>query len=175
MESGSRRRLASLSMSRSVDVTVGARAAASVEVAFDTIAPIDLASIFERWLLIPGVSGVRDQSGPWDAPGRTRTVRLSDGSEAPERLTAVNRPHDFAYSVGPFPRPLGLLASSAEGDWSFVPAPGGGSEVRWTYRFTARPGRRVLVRALIAPMWRGYAQRALDRAVAAAEAGGPTT
>ena len=162
-------------MTRSVDVSVTARAAASVEVAFDTIAPIDLASIFDRWLLIPGVSGVRDQSGPWDSPGRTRTVQLSDGSEAPECLTAVDRPRTFAYSVGPFPRPLGLLASSAEGDWSFAPAPGGSSEIRWTYRFTAGPGRRTLVRALIAPMWRGYAQRALDRAVAATEAAAVST
>ena len=155
---------------RSVDVTVTARAAASVEVAFDTIATIELASIFDRWLLIPGVRGVRDQSGPWDSPGRTRTVQLSDGSEAPERLTAVDRPRAFAYSVGPFPRPLGLLAASAQGDWSFAPAPGGGSDIRWTYRFNAGPGRRTLVRALIAPMWRGYARRALDRAVAATEA-----
>ena len=157
-------------MSRSVDVSVTARAAAPVEVAFDTIAPIDLASIFDRWLLIPGVRGVRDQSGPWDAPGRTRTIQLSDGSEAPEQLTAVDRPRSFAYRVGPFPRPLGLLAASAEGDWSFTPSPGGGSEIRWTYRFIAQPGRRAVVQALIAPMWRGYARRALDRAVAAADA-----
>lgn len=157
-------------MSGTVDVTVTASVAAPLEVAFDTIAPIDLASIFERWLLIPGVAGVRDQTGPWDAPGQSRTVLLSDGSETPERLTAVDRPRAFAYRVGPFPRPLGMLASSADGDWSFTPAPGGGSEIRWTYRFAAGRGRRTLVRALIAPMWRGYAQRGLDRAVAAAEA-----
>ena len=153
-----------------MEVTVTGRTAASTEVAFDTIAPIDLTSIFERWLLIPGVRGVRDQSGPWDAAGRTRTVQLTDGSEAPERLTSVDRPRAFAYRVGPFPRPLGLLASSADGDWSFTPAPGGGTDIRWTYRFTAGPGRRTLVRALIAPMWRGYAERGLDRAVAAADA-----
>jgi hypothetical protein len=157
-----------------VDVTVTGRTAASAEVAFDTIAPIDLASIFERWLLIPGVRGVRDQSGPWDAAGRTRTVQLTDGSEAPERLTGVDRPRAFSYRVGPFPRPLGLLASSADGDWSFTPAQGGGTDIRWTYRFTAGPGRRTLVRALIAPMWRGYSRRGLERAVAAADAAAVT-
>lgn len=155
-------------MADSIDVTVDARAPVSAEVAFDTIAPIDLAAIFERWLLIPGVSGVREQSGPWDAPGRTRTVDLSDGSEAPERLTAVDRPRTFAYRVGPFPKPLGLLASTADGDWRFTPAPDGGTDIRWTYRFVPRRGRRTPVRVLIAPMWRGYARRALHRAVAAA-------
>lgn len=152
-----------------MDVTVTARVAAPVEVAFDAIAPIDLASVFERWLLLPGVAAMRDQTGPWDAPGRTRTVLLDDGTEAAERLTAVDRPHSFAYRVGPFPRPLGVLASAADGDWTLAPAPRGDTNVRWTYRFFPLPGRRMLTRALIAPMWRGYARRALRRAVVVAE------
>jgi hypothetical protein len=152
-----------------VEVTVTAHSRAGPEVAFDAIAPIDLASIFERWLLMPGVVGVRDQSGPWDEPGRSRTVQLSDGSEVPERLTSVDRPRSFAYRVGPFPRPLGLLASVADGEWRFTPT-SGGTDIRWTYRFEPRPGRRGLMRLLIAPLWRGYARRALERAVRAADA-----
>ena len=132
--------------------------------------PIDLATIFDRWLVLPGVRGVRSQSGPWDAAGRTRIVMLSDGSEAPERLTAVDRPHSFAYRVGPFPRPLGLLAGAADGAWSFRPAPGGGTDISWTYSFAALPGRGLLLRGVIAPLWRGYARRALERAVVAVEA-----
>lgn len=157
-------------MAGPVEVTVSGHSKAGQEVAFDVIAPIDLASIFEPWLLLPGVLGVRDQSGPWDAPGRERTVQLSDGSEVPERLTSVDRPRGFAYRVGPFPRPLGVLASAADGEWQFTPAPGGGTNIRWSYRFEANRGRRTLVRLLMAPLWRGYARRVLARAVQAADA-----
>jgi hypothetical protein len=100
-------------------VTVRGRTSAQLEAAFDTIAPIDLATIFERFLLVPGVRGVRDQSGSWDTAGRTRIVLLTDGSEVPERLTMVNRPRAFAYRLGPFPRPLGLLVAYADGEWAF--------------------------------------------------------
>jgi hypothetical protein len=155
---------------RTVDVTVTAHAAAPPETAFDVIVPIDLAAIFKRYLLLPPVAGVRDQSGPWDAPGRTRTVLLGDGTKAPEHLTAVDRPHGFGYHVGPFPRPLSLLAAGADGSWRFTPAADGGTDIVWTYRFTPQPGRRALLRAAIAPMWRGYARRGLARAVAAADA-----
>jgi Polyketide cyclase / dehydrase and lipid transport len=157
-------------VARPVEVTVTGHTKAELEGAFDTIVPMDLASIFEPWLILPGVDGVRDQTGPWDQPGRSRTVQLSDGSEVPERLTAVDRPHGFAYRVGPFPGSLGSLASAADGEWHFTPAPGGGTEIRWSYRFEAAAGRRSLLRLLIAPLWRGYARRALTRAVAAADA-----
>ena len=68
-------------MSRTVDLTLTARTSAKPEIAFDTIAPIDLASVFHRFLLVPGVAGVRDQSGPWDAAGRTRGVQLRAGAQ----------------------------------------------------------------------------------------------
>jgi hypothetical protein len=157
-------------MGQSVDVTVTASTVADPETVFDVIAPIDLASIFERFFVIPGVRGVRDQSGPWDTAGRTRVVLLEDGSEVTEQLTVVDRPAGFGYRLGPFARPLGLLVAHAEGDWEFA-AREGGTSIRWTYRFSARPGRRVVVAALLAPLWRGYARRALDRCVAAADAG----
>lgn len=156
-------------MPRTVDVTVTGRAAASPEVTFDVIVPIDLATVFDRFLVVPGVRGVRAQSGPWDAAGRTRVVQLDDGSEVPEELTDVDRPSGFGYRVGPFPRPLGLLVSAAEGTWTFA-AEGEGTAVRWTYRFTARPGRGAVVALVLRPLWRGYARRALDRCLAAADA-----
>jgi len=155
-------------MRGSVDVTVRGRTSAPPEAAFDAIAPIDLATIFDRFLLVPGVRGVRGQSGSWDTAGRTRIVLLTDGSEVPERLTMVNRPRAFAYRLGPFPRPLGLLVAYADGEWAFSGDGRGGTSIRWTYRFSAQPARRAIVSALLAPLWRGYALRALARCVAAA-------
>jgi hypothetical protein len=152
-----------------VDVTVQATTAVSREGAFDIIAPIDLSSIFDRWLFIPGVTGVEDQSGPWDEPGQTRTVLLSDGTSAPEILTQVDRPTGFAYRVGPFPKPLGLLAENANGEWTFTEDENGQTEIDWTYRFQPAPGRGWLVRLVIAPMWKRYAQRSLEKAVGQVE------
>lgn len=137
--------------------------------AFDTIAPIDLSAIFDRWLFIPGVDGVSDQSGAWDAAGQTRTVNLDDGTSVQEELTSIERPSSFGYRVGPFPGPLGLLASSAEGEWQFSEGTDGKTQIEWTYRFHPAKGRSVPVRLLIAPAWRGYAQRALARSIKVAE------
>jgi hypothetical protein len=160
-------------MRRPVDVTVTASTSARPEAAFDVIAPIDLAAVLDRFLLVPGVRGVRDQTGSWDTVGRTRIVLLTDGSEVPERLTMVDRPRAFAYRIGPFPRPLGLLVAHAEGDWAFTADPLGGTAIRWTYRFSAQPGRRAIVATMLAPLWRAYARRALDRCVAVAECNVP--
>ena len=163
-------------MSRTVDVTVYAETSASPEKAFDFIAPIDLDRIFDRWLLIPGVTGVRSQSGPWSTPGQTRVVLLSDGSEVREELRDVERPDGFTYRVGPFPGPLGMIAVAAEGEWDFS-RDDGRTRVTWTYRFRPARLRRWLVLLLIAPMWRGYARRALRKAVAGLEnaKAGPTS
>jgi hypothetical protein len=156
-------------LARNIDVTVNATTRASREDTFDVIVPIDLSTIFKRWLFIPGVEGVRDQSGPWDTAGQTRTVLLSDGTSAAESLTSVNRPEGFSYRVGPFPRPLGLLANSANGSWTFTSKAKGVTAIRWTYSFQPAPGRAWLVRFIIAPAWRRYAQRGLDLAVAQVE------
>ncbi len=146
-----------------------ANAIASQEVTFDVIVPIDLSTMFKRWLFIPGVAGVRDQSGPWDTAGRTRTVLLSDGTSAAESLTSVDRPNGFSYRVGPFPRPLGLLATDAVGTWTFTSKGDEVTSISWTYSFQPAPGRGWLVRLVIAPAWRRYAQRGLARAVAQVE------
>jgi len=81
----------------------------------------------------------------------------------------VDRPRAFAYRVGPFPRPLGLLVAHADGDWAFAADAHGGTAIRWTYRFSVQPCRRAIVAMLLAPLWRGFARRALERCIAAAE------
>ena len=103
----------------------------------------------------------------------TRVVELADGTEARERLTLHERPHRFAYHVGPFTGPLRHLVDGADGAWWFAPADGGdggpATAVTWTYAFRPRGLARPLVRVAVAPLWRAYARRALERAVAAAE------
>ena len=150
-----------------------ARAAVAPEVAFDVIVPIDLPRLFTGLGPLPAVTGTREQTGAWDHAGATRVVELADGSEARERLTLHERPHRFAYRVGPFTGPLRHVVDGADGAWWFAPVagvPGGASTaVTWTYAFRPRGPAWPLVRLVVAPLWRVYARRALARAVAAAE------
>lgn len=156
---------------RAISVTVSATSRTAPERAFDVIAPIDLPRIFLRFGPIPAVVRTRDQTGPWSAVGESRVVELADGSSAPERLTAYERPAHFGYRVGPFDGALGRLVDHADGAWWFREA-AGGTEIRWTYRFHPRRGIGLLVWAIV-PFWRGYAGRALARGVRIAEAPDP--
>ena len=90
---------------------------------------------------------------------------LGDGSEARERLTLHERPHRFAYHVGPFTGPLRHLVDGADGAWWFAPAAavgGAATAVTWTYTFRPRG---------LAPAARARRRRP---AVAARTPGGPS-
>lgn len=152
-----------------VPVTVRATTTATAQHAFDTIAPIDLPRIFTGYGPLPGVRGVRDQSGNWNHAGATRTVELSNGDEAQETITSFDRPGYFAYEVGPFTGPMNRVVARADGEWWFA-STGGGTEITWTYTFRPRPRMAPLARLAVAPLWRRYASRVLGLAVGAAEA-----
>ncbi|HEY8582518.1 MAG TPA: SRPBCC family protein [Capillimicrobium sp.] len=156
---------------RRVPVTVEAVARAPIALTFDTIMPIDLASIFERRGVLPGVTGVRGQTGPWASAGQRRTVLLSDGGEMTEALTAVDRPDRFAYDLTPARGPLKALVADIRGEWEFFGDEADGqTTVRWTYAFAPRSAATApLVRHVLARLWRPYAAAVLDRAVRAAE------
>jgi uncharacterized protein YndB with AHSA1/START domain len=135
---------------------------------FETLVPIDLSTIIQRWGPFPGVTGVRDQTGGWDHVGASRTVMLEDGSSAREELTAFNPPHHFGYTLT-FGAPTSLLASEAAGTWWMRPARDGGTELEWAWAFAPRPGAGPLIELVVGPMWRRYAQQALERYAAQAD------
>ena len=152
-----------------VAVTVSAVARADPATAFAAIAPVDLTKIFTGMGPLPAVTATRGQTGAWDHVGASRTVELSDGSEAREAITVYDVPARFAYRLEGFTGPLRHVVGSADGGWWFRPAAGGGTDVRWTYVFVPRARRRPLVRVVLAPLWRAYARRVLARAIAEAE------
>jgi hypothetical protein len=152
-----------------VAVTVSGVARTEPAAAFAAIAPVDLTRIFTGMGPLPAVVGIRGQTGAWDHVGATRTVELSDHSEAREAITAYDAPAHFAYRLEGFTGPLRLVVAGADGAWWFSAGARGGTDVRWTYVFLPRPGRRWLVRAAVAPLWRAYARRVLALAIAEAE------
>ena len=148
-------------------------------VAFDRVVPRDDSTLFHRFLVLPGVTGVTDATGPWDTPGRTRTVHLSDGSRFREHLDVYDPPTvpdavgRFDYTVTDYTKVLAHLVSDAEAHWSFEPTGSAGasgvrSRIRWTYGFRPLPGRRFAVEHLIGPIWRAYMRRSMAVCVAAA-------
>ena len=133
-----------------------------VDEAFAFTLPAPLTTLFNRrYLLLPPIAEVRDQSGPWDAVGRTRVVATADGGTMREQLVAVDPPHSFGYLLGELTGPMRRLVDHIEGSWEFSSI-GTGTLVTW--RWTLYPTRAgAVVLPVIARMWLGYARMALER------------
>ncbi|WP_375386355.1 SRPBCC family protein [uncultured Microbacterium sp.] len=153
---------------RTVPITVERRIELTPSESFQIIAPIDLGLIFHKWGPLPGVTGVKNQTGSWDQVGRSRNPQLTDGTTANEQLTEYNAPHSFAYQLTEFTNPiLSRLAIGVRGEWTFTPD-GPGTLIRWTYEFLPRPHRRLALRLGLAPLWRRYMESAIEATVVAA-------
>jgi hypothetical protein len=153
-----------------IDTAVSARRA------FDRVVPRDDAELFTGYLVLPAVTRVSDQTGPWTTPGSRRTVHLSDGGtfrehllrHAPPAEPATAEPStttppaagEFDYRVTDFTGALAHLVSEARASWRYEPT-ATGSRIRWTYEYVPLPRRRFVVERLIGPIWRRYMRRSL--------------
>lgn len=132
---------------------------------FMHIAPIDLTSIFTGFGPLPAVVGTKDQIGQWDEVGQTRTVELSDGSIAQEKLNEYIHPTYFNYTVSNFSGMLRFLTTSANGEWWFEHQAAGKTRVKWKYAFNARSVFAVPVLWFVANvLWQRYMAKALSLA-----------
>jgi hypothetical protein len=137
--------------------------------AFARIVPIELPKIFPRYGPLPAVVDTRDQTGGWDHVGASRTVVLSDGTTASEEMTAYVEPSHFAYRLGGFSGQMRFLVDHAHGAWWFCEAGEDRTRIRWTYTFVPHPGRSLVLRAAVVPLWTRYQSRALALSVREAE------
>jgi hypothetical protein len=150
-------------------------------VAFGRVVPRDDAELFRRHLGLPGVSHVTGASGAWNEPGRHRRVHLDDGGGFREDLTRFDPPagegsadHEpratghFDYTVSEFSGPLAHLVSDGRARWEYRPHRGG-SLIRWSYGYRPLPGRRLVVRYVVGPLWRSYMRAGLTECVRVAE------
>jgi hypothetical protein len=145
---------------KNVPVTVEQYFPGDVAIVFNHIVPIELSSIFTGYGPLPAVISTSGQTGAWDGAGQGRTVHLSDGSTAKEKLTRVESPGYFSYIVSDFSGAMRFIAHSAEGEWWFE-SHGKGTQVRWRYAF--RPASLLVtpVLFLLSRLWRGYMKKAL--------------
>ena len=115
---------------------------------------------------LPAVVRVDGQPPTWDAPGFTRTLRLSDGGSVVETITDSDPGVFFGYDLTAFQRLFGRLVSGARAEWTFT-AEGAATRIRWSYAFHPLPGRGLLVRAIVAAFWAPYMRRVLPSIVTA--------
>jgi hypothetical protein len=133
-----------------------------VDEAFAGTLPLPLATIFNRrYGPIPPIKEVRDQTGEWDAPGRTRVVVLTGGGSMHEELTSLDPPHSFGYALTGITGPLGLLVGSADGKWSFA-ASGPATTVTWRWNIHARSALTAPLLPVLGLLWKGYARQSLE-------------
>ena len=152
-----------------VAITVVGRAQASRDRVFRAIAPVPLEEIFTGYGPLPAVVSTHGLEGEWDHVGASRTVELADGSEAGEEITSYDEPSHFGYRLSGFTGVMRLLVSGVDGAWWFTESQAGDTHIRWSYTFQPRAGRALVVRAVIGPLWRRYAQQTLALAVQRAE------
>lgn len=142
--------------------------AAAPEPVFERLLEHDPTRFYPRSGLLPAVIDVRDATGPWDARGRSRTLVLSDGGTVRETITSADPPL-FAYDLTRFTGLFGAIVARGRSEWR-VHGVGSGSTIAWTYSFTARPGRGLVVAAIVRLAWAPY-MRAVLPAIAASTAG----
>jgi hypothetical protein len=141
---------------------------------FDFVAAQDvLPKILTGYGFLPAVASTSAVSGPWNQPGSTRLVRLSDGNTLREGLTHYSRPDTFAYRVSDPSFALKHLMSEARGQFWITEADGG-AHLRWTYTFRARSGlAKIPLRLFVATQWKGYMDVCVRNIVAHFEAARP--
>ncbi len=126
---------------------------------FPRLTQHDATRFYPRSGLLPAVVEVRDQTGGWDAAGQTRTVVMSDGGTFLETLQVATLPL-FAYDLTEFTGFFGALVDHARSEWRVVDD-GAGSSIAWTYAFTSKPGRGLLVAVIVRLAWAPYMRKVL--------------
>ena len=124
----------------------------------------------------PGVTRTTGTTGPWNEPGSTRIVHLSDGSSSRETVTAAAAPDYFAYRLTEFSAALlRLLVHEARGQWWFTDS-GNGTHAKWTYTGEARNFLAALILIpVLKILWNRSMQAGIERVRARAEKEVPKT
>lgn len=130
--------------------------------AFDGTAPMPLPTLFQRWYgPIPPIKAVRDQTGEWDAVGKSRVVELTGGGSMHEQLTSYDAPRAFGYTLSDVKGAMAPLVDHIDGLWSFEPA-GTGTNVTWRWTIHPRSALSAPLLPVFGKLWLGYARRSLE-------------
>jgi hypothetical protein len=130
----------------------------------------DLPRIMPAYGLIPGVVGVKDQTGPMHIPGSRRVLLLSDGNTAVEETTSSDPPRGLKYRLHELTNVFRHLVAEAQGELLFREVGDAATRVEWRYSFFGRNSAATLVlKPLISLQYAGFMKSALTRAGRLAE------
>lgn len=147
-------------MGNTASATAEAVAATTPKQAWEISGPINPTLFYPKFGPLPAVVQVRDQSGTWDTPGRTRRLMLSDGGSVVESITDAKSPGYFAYNLSNFTKLFGVLVSGARAEWSFERI-AEGTRITWKYTFSGLPGRAWIVKLIVKLWWAPYMEKVL--------------
>ena len=148
--------------------TVELIAEAPPRVAWDVATLTNPTWFYPKFGPLPAVVDVQGQPGDWDEVGKTRTLVLSDGGSVIETLTDVSPLEFFGYNLSEFQGLFGKLVAGARAEWDFWEQDGG-TGIRWSYSFKARPGAGLAVSLIVRLFWARYMARVLPVIVREAE------
>ena len=131
----------------------------------------ELETVLRDAAFMPGVARTSDTTGPWDRPGSTRIVHLTDGNTVRETVTSATAPDYFAYRLTEFSNPMiRALVREARGQWWFTDD-GGGVRAKWTYTAESRNALGMIVLyPVIKILWNRYMKAAMQATKERAEA-----
>jgi len=131
----------------------------------------ELETVLRAPAFLPGVSRTSDTPGPWDRPGSTRIVHLTDGTTVRETVTSATAPDYFAYRLTEFSSAMiRMLVKEARGQWWFTDN-GAGLQAKWTYTAVSRnPIAPLMLYPVIKILWNRYMKAAMKATRQRAEA-----
>jgi hypothetical protein len=131
---------------------------------------IDLTRVMHKYGPLPGVVGVKDQTGPMHLPGSSRVLLLSDGTTATEQVISCDSPRQVDYRLYQLTGLFRRFVDEAGGQIRFSETPAAGTRVEWRYSFFGRNWATTLVLKMLIPVfWRGFMRSALARSLQLAE------
>lgn len=131
---------------------------------------VDPAKILRRYAILPSIAAARNQTGPLYLPGTTREFLFSDGTTAFEEILGSDPPSRVDYRVGRLTSMFRHLIREGRAQITFREQPQGGTHVEWRYTFYGRNrAASLLLRPMVAVLWRGFIRAALLRAKRLAE------
>jgi len=144
----------------SASATVEGVALAMPKESFEISGPIDPTKFYPKYGPLPAVVAVREQTGSWDAVGRTRRLMLSDGGHVIETIAVVDSPRYFAYNLTEFQQLFGMLVTDATAQWRYDRV-ATGTKVTWTYTFRPKRGASLIVAGIVRFWWAPYMKKVL--------------
>jgi hypothetical protein len=129
-----------------------------------------LESVLKDAAFLAGVSKTTDTTGPWDVPGSTRIVHLTDGTTVRETVTKATTPDYFSYRLTEFSSSMvrGLVKEAA-GQWWFTDN-GSGLQAKWMYTAESKNGlATVLLYPVIKILWNRFMKAAIKNVKERAE------